>query len=331
LAKVVDIHSHVLLPGAFEGIPEKYSKEAPRLAEAPGRQAYVEIGKERRGPVPKAFWSLPERLDEMEREGVDMEILSVFPYTFFYWLSTDSATEFAKRQNDAIAGAVKEYRRSFRGMATVPLQDVSAAIDELERAIRKLGLVGAEIGTNVNGRNLDDPTLDPFFAKAEELGALVFVHPIRAAGLERMRSYYLPVLVGNPSETSLAVASMMFGGVLERHRRLKICFAHGGGFIPYQIGRLNRGYEVRSESRAAAKARPSSFLGKVYFDTIVYDESALSFLVSSMGAHNVLLGSDSPLDMHDHRIVKKVRSLSSCSEKEKEMILGGNIERLVRI
>jgi aminocarboxymuconate-semialdehyde decarboxylase len=146
-----------------------------------------------------------------------------------------------------------------------------------------------------------------------------------------MRSYYLPVLVGNPSEISLAAASMIFGGVLERHRRLKVCFAHGGGFIPYQIGRLDRGYEVRSESRAAARARPSSFLGRVYFDTIVYNESALSFLVSSIGARNILLGSDSPLDMHDHRIVKKVRGLSSCSKKEKEMILGDNIERLVRL
>ena len=329
MVRTIDIHSHILLPEAFAGVPEAFRKDAPRVVEGAGGVTYVQIGDERRGPVPGAFFSPQERADEMEDEGVDIEVLSVFPYTLFYWLSAEAATEFAKRQNDAIAAVIRENRKRFRGFATVPLQDVEAAREELERAIHGLGFVGVEIGTNVNGRNLDDPLLDPFFTKAEELGALVFVHPIRAAGMERMKNYYLAVLVGNPTETTMAAASLLFGGVLERHPGLKVCLAHGGGFLPYQLGRLDRGFEVRSEPRVTARAPPSSLLAKMYFDTIVFNQSALSFLVSSVGPSNVLLGSDSPLDMHDHQIVKKVEALGSCTREEKEMILGKNIERLV--
>lgn len=331
VTRTIDVHSHIFLPEAFEDLPERYRKDAPRISEASGGLVYVDIGGERRGPVPKAFYSLRERFNEMEEENVDMEVLSVYPYTLFYWLDADETANFARRQNDAIARVVKDNRDKFRGLATVPLQSVAAAKEEMERAILKLGLVGVEIGTNVNGMNLDDPSLYPFFERAEELNALILVHPIRVLGQERMRNYYLSVLVGNPSETSIAAASLIFGGVLERYPSLKVCFAHGGGFIPYQIGRLDRGYEVRPEPREMVKARPSSFLGRVYFDTVVYNESALSLLVSAAGAHNILLGSDSPLDMHDHGIVEKIKGLSSCSGEEKEMILGGNLERLVRV
>lgn len=330
MTKTIDVHSHIFLPEAFEDLPERYRRDAPRINETPHGLAYVHIGDEKKGPIPKAFYSLGDRLNEMESENVDMEVLSVYPYTLFYWLDSDKAAYLARRQNDAIAKVVKENQSRFMGLCTVPLQNVAASGVELERAILKLGFIGVEIGTNINGVNLDDPSLDPFFTKAEELDCLVFVHPIRVLGSERMRNYYLSVLVGNPSETSIAAASLMFGGVLERHPNLKFCFAHGGGFIPYQIGRLDRGYEVRHEPGEAVKAPPSSFLDRVFFDTVVYNKSALSFMVSVVGARNMLLGSDSPLDMHDHNIVGKIRNLSSCSEEDKEMILGANLKRLIR-
>jgi len=318
----------VLVPDAFESVPERYSSDAPRLIEKFPDETFVKTGDDVRGPVPRAFYSMPERLNEMTSEGIDVEVISVFPYTFGYQLEVEEAKLFSRCQNDAIHKIAKENPDHFYGFATVPLQDPVEAVKEMERAMGQLHMVGVLMGSNINDMNLDDETLSPFFKRAEELSAFLLIHPINVLGASRMSNYYLPVLVGNPSDTSLAIASMIYGGVFDDFPNLKVCFAHGGGFLPYQLGRLDRGFMVRKEPRKVIDRPPSSYLKNILMDTILYEKRALQFMVDRVGAQNVLLGSDSPLDMHDHDVVAKVRDLG-ITESDKEMILGGNAQRLL--
>ncbi|MEM3860098.1 MAG: amidohydrolase family protein [Candidatus Micrarchaeaceae archaeon] len=264
----------------------------------------------------------------MRLEGVNVEAISVFPYTFFYHLDVDEAAVFSSSQNNAMYEIIKENQKSFYGLATVPLQDTYEAIKEMERAITHLKMIGVEIGSNVNGKNLDDETLRPFFKRAEELGALLLVHPADVLGKERMSKYYQSVIVGNICDISLAISSIIFGGVLDEFPKLKICFSNAGGFLPYQTGRLDQVYLVRDEPKKNINEKPSRYLERIFIDTTIYDVRALRFLINTMGAENVLLGTDSPVDMHDHYIVSKVRSLE-IPESDKESIFWGNIRRLL--
>ena len=236
---------------------------------------------------------------------------------------------FARATNDALAETVRAYPERLLGLAALPLQDPSAAPAELERAMRELGLRGAEIGTNVGGRNLDDQELEPVWAAAERLGAFLFVHPERVAAAERLGSYYLRNLIGNPLDTTIAIASLVFGGVLERYPRLKLCFAHGGGFAPYQVGRLDHGWSKRPEPRVTIQQRPSTYVRKLYFDTILHTPDALAYVAKHFGADHLLLGSDYPFDMGPDDPVKDVESLPGLSETERRMILGETAAQLV--
>src|SRR5437763_8960580 len=174
------------------------------------------------------------------------------------------------------------------------MQAPKLAADELRHAMGKLGLRGVHIGSNVAGKNLDDPELEPVWATAAELGAFILLHPINVAGADRLSSYYLTNLIGNPLDTTIAAACLVFSGVMERHPQLKICLAHGGGFVPYQAGRLVHGWQVRTEPKRKLTKPPTDSLKRFYFDTIVHSKEALEFLVDTAGADQVLLGSDYP-------------------------------------
>ncbi len=219
----------------------------------------------------------------------------------------------------------------FVGLATVPLQDPQAAADELERAMNILEMKGVEISSNVNGKNLDALELWPFYEKAQELEAFIFVHPTNVAGIDRMPKYHLRNLIGNPLDTSLAIASLIFGGVLENFPKLKFCFAHAGGFIPYQLGRLEHGYKVRPESKEIISKPPSEYFKLLYFDTITHYTPALKYLIERVGSDRVLLGSDYPFDMADPDPVSTVNSLESISHVERREVLSENAAQLLRI
>jgi aminocarboxymuconate-semialdehyde decarboxylase len=213
-------------------------------------------------------------------------------------------------------------------MATVPLQDPVAAAEELTHARRTLGLVGVEIGSNINGRELDDPALHPFFARCAELRMPVFIHPVVVAGADRMTRYYLRNLIGNLVDTSIALAHLIFGGAFERWPKLAVIAAHAGGIIPYTRGRLDHGYRVRAECRAALPRPPSAYLKHIYFDTIAHNQEALAYLVRTAGAGRVVLGSDFPFDMADPDPVGTVQGLKGLSAADRTRILGGNARAL---
>jgi aminocarboxymuconate-semialdehyde decarboxylase len=206
----------------------------------------------------------------MEAMEVDTQLVSNVPQTFLYDQEPALTAATSALLNEAISGLVREHPDRFRGLATLPMQTPERAAAELRRAMRGLGLKGAHIGSNVQGRNLDDPALEPVWQAADELGAFMLVHPYNIVGRERMKSYYLQNLIGNPLETTIAAASLVFGSVIERHPRIRFCFAHGGGFAPYQAGRFRHGWKVRPEGKAHLKDGPAASLDRLLYDTILH-------------------------------------------------------------
>jgi aminocarboxymuconate-semialdehyde decarboxylase len=208
------------------------------------------------------------------------------------------------------------------------MQAPKQAADELRHAVTVLGMRGAQIGSNIAGRNLDDPEFEPVWAAAAELDAFILVHPNNVAGAERLSSYYLTNLIGNPLDTTIAGACLVFSGVLERYPSLKVCLAHGGGFLPYQAGRLVHGWHVRAEPKKKLGRPPTDSLKRFYFDTMVHSQEALEFLVGSAGAERVLLGSDYPFDMGMTDAVLTVRALQ-VGAAEQSAILGETAHAMV--
>jgi aminocarboxymuconate-semialdehyde decarboxylase len=257
-----------------------------------------------------------------------MQVLAPTVFTFFYQHEPALGLSCAALQNDEIAAEIRRHPGRFLGIGGVPLQAPELAAQELRRAITTLGLSGAMIGTHVRGRNLDDPALAPFWAEAERLGAFIFIHPHGGAGAERLGAYYLKNLVGLPFETTIAGASLVFGGVLERHPGLKICLSHGGGFLPYQAGRFRHGYEVRPEAKINLESPPDQSIARLYYDTILHSKPTLEFLISSAGADHVLLGSDYPFDMGNLDCVARVAALAIPAQ-QRDLILGGYADRLL--
>ncbi|MBI2756776.1 MAG: amidohydrolase [Chloroflexi bacterium] len=303
----IDIHAHVLTEDMMARLGEADAVHAPRLEERQAEQATLVVGTFRFPAFPRGGWDVARRLADMDATGVAVQALSVVPFTYLYELEPALGATFSRIQNDAIAALVRDHPTRFVGLATLPLQDPLVAADELRRACGELGLRGFAMGTNVAGRNLDDPALAPVWAAAAEVGAFVFVHPQSVAAAERLGRYYLINLIGNPLDTSIAAASLVFGGVLERHPRLTVCLAHGGGFVPYQRGRWEHGWRVRAEPRQSLRRDPAASLNRFLYDTILHSPAALEYLVQTAGADRVLLGSDYPFDMGPSDPVAAVR------------------------
>lgn len=321
--RTIDSHTHILTEEAMRRLATESPKVTPVLKAYDGRAGVLEIaGAVAQNPHPREIWDVGLRLADMDRYGVEMQVLSPTVFTFFYQHEPGLALACAMLQNEEIARVVKAHRERFIGLGTVPMQAPERAADELTRAMTTLGLRGVMIGSHVMGRNLDNPALDPFWSTAETAGALVFIHPHAGAAAERLGSYYLKNLVGLPFETTVAAASLVFGGVLERFPRLKICLSHAGGFVPYQAGRFRHGWEVRPEPKTRLKGDPETSLDRLFYDTITHSRPVLEFLIASVGAERVLLGSDYPFDMGNLDCVARVRALDIAAEK-RDLILGG--------
>lgn len=294
----VDIHTHIL--------PEKMPRWAERYGpgpfihldhHAPCRARMMQGDKFFR-EIEDNCWAAEKRMQDCDRFDVDVQVLSTIPVLFYYWTDPKAGLDIARFLNDHIAETVRRYPKSFIGLGTVPMQDPQLAIREMERCVKELGLAGIEIGTHINDWNLNEEALFPFFEAAEKLGAAIFVHPWDMMGKEKMPKYWLPWLVGMPAETSLAICSMIFGGVLERLPDLRVAFAHGGGSFPATIGRINHGFDVRPDLCAIDNPiRPDHYLGRFWLDSLVHQPDMLKFLIDLVGEDKVALGTDYPFPL----------------------------------
>jgi aminocarboxymuconate-semialdehyde decarboxylase len=322
IQRTIDIHTHILTEEMMRLLRQEVPKFAPQITPIDPDNAVLEVAGTPYRPFPRGGWDLERRFADMDAAEVDAQVLSAAPQTYLYDQEASLAAACATLQNDEIAKLVAAHPDRFRGIATLPLQAPQRAADELRRAVRTLGFRGAMIGSNAQGKNLDDPALEPLWATAAELDALLLIHPYNVAGADRLRSYYLNNLIGNPLDTTIAAACLVFGGVLERHPQLKVLLVHGGGFVPYQAGRWAHGWKVRPEPQVNIKQSPEPWINRFYYDTILHAKPQLEFLVDSVGPSRVLLGSDYPYDMGTGECVRQVRALS-ISEADKAIVLGG--------
>lgn len=265
-------------------------------------------------PLDVEFWDVEAKLRQMDKLGLDKSILSISPTFFLYWADAALTVEFCQMANEAVAEMVKQSGGRLLGMATVPLQDPQNATRELHRAVSQLGLRGVEIGTVMEDVPLDDPRFEPFFAAADELNTPVMLHPYYVGPKSQLSDFYLTNLIGNPLETSIAASRLVCSGCLDRHPGLKVILVHAGGFFPYQIGRLDHGYKVRSETNAHIKQLPSTYLDRFYFDTITHAKVPLKFLIELVGKEHVVIGTDTPFDMADTDFTQRLSSISLNSE-----------------
>lgn len=267
-------------------------------------------------------WDPNKRIQDCNHHDIDVQVLSTIPVMFSYWAKPMDVLDLSMFLNDHLADIVHRYPKRFVGLGTIPLQHPELAIKELERCM-KIGLKGVQIGSHVNEWNLNAPELFPFFQAAQEMNAAIFVHPWDMMAKEKMTEYWLPWLVGMPAESSLAICSMIFGGVFERLPNLKVAFAHGGGSFPATIGRIEHGFNVRPDLVAVHnEVNPREYLNRIYLDTLVHDPLKLDYLLNLMGPTQLALGSDYPFPLGELEPGKLIESMPY-EDNIKERLLNG--------
>jgi aminocarboxymuconate-semialdehyde decarboxylase len=335
MTTALDIHFHVVPPLLVEALRRRAFDEAveivsdsdgDRLVFHAPQGVVVEPGTR----ISASQYDERQILLAMDQRRLDAAAISLPPELFLYWTSPDLAERLARTINDGLAQMARAYPDRFLPLAALPLQDGIRAARELERAVRQLNLKGASICTHVNGTDLDDPSVAPVLAMAERLDVPLFLHPQNAGDISRIKDYHLWNVLGFPMETATAASRLIASGVFERLPRLKIVLAHGGGFFPYQIGRLDQGYRAQPGAFKGLPKPPSAYLRNIYCDSLTHNDLSLRFLVDRMGADRVVLGTDYPFSMRCDRAVDAVGELALPSSQHKA-ILGGTLEKLLRV
>ncbi|MCC7487692.1 MAG: amidohydrolase [Burkholderiales bacterium] len=283
-------------------------------------------GIDRAGFKPQ-YVGIPVRLEIMDAGRVDVHALSLTS-PMGYWAKPEFGLKLARAFNDACSAAHLGHPGRFVGMATLPMQAPALALEEVARAAKLPGIRGVYMGTHVNGKNLDEKEFFPVYAKCEELGLPIFLHPVAPVGRERMRNYHLGNFLGNPLETGIAAASLVFGGVMDAFPKLDVMLPHAGGVFPNLIGRMDHGTTVRRECAHMTRP-PSAYLRRFHYDTITHSDAILMNLIRQVGADRVVMGSDCPADMSYTKPVDVVERLPGLSAAERDAILGGNAARLL--
>ena len=314
----IDIHAHLT--------PQCFIKAMHEDKEWHG----VKPGQMRIGP--RNSWTPEQRLSDMNSLGVDVHVVSTFGQFYNYDRDPQVIAAMHRECNDEVYQMTVDYPDRFKGMALIPMQDVGLAIGELDRVVNQLGFVGAMIDDKVNGKTFDEPEFLPLWKAAEQMGAVLLVHQGGATLVrDRTGRYHLPNTIGNLVDRAVTFASFVFGGVMDQCPDLKVCLAHGGGYTCFGIGRMDRGWQVRSEARANIQQPPSAYLNRFYYDCLTHSEAALRMLIDTVGIDRVLFGTDWPADMAIDWPVSWVLGLESLTQEEKEAILWKNVEKLLGI
>ena len=324
----IDVHSHVIPKEMLEAIARNPERYEMRIEEKHGKRRIVREG----GnvfPVFQEFYDADAKVAGMDRKGLDLSLISPAPMVFFYWLDADVALEAARIINDGIAKMAAARPDRLEGMGTLPMQDPDAAVAELERIVKEHGFRCVELGTSVEEEQLGDRKFRPVLKRAQELKVFIFAHPYSFTPGCGMENYYLRNLIGNPLQSTIMAANLMFSGALDELKQLKVCLAHGGGYVPYQIGRFAHGHKVRKETRTLTKTSPYRLMRRFYYDALTHDARALCYLIEMVGADRVAIGTDAPFDMGEERPLEMIKSVRGLSAADREQIFSRTARSLL--
>jgi aminocarboxymuconate-semialdehyde decarboxylase len=324
----IDIHCHCNTPAAAKLVEGLSPPRTDRVRTTPNDLTKRINSDNTRRELPKHTDSAL-RLADMDRMGIDVQVLSTGPMQFYYWTEPELGRKTSQVINDNLVNVVAKHPDRFVALGTVPLQNTEMAITELDRCVDQLGMRGIEICTNVNGEELASPRLDRFFARVQELDVLLFLHPFSYNESERFNDYNFSNTIGHPLDSALAIGHLIFGGTLERYPGLKLVIAHGGGYLPTYPGRFDHAYRAREDGRQYISAEPSTYLRKLYFDTVVYDPRQVATLVEMYGSDHVLAGTDYPFDMSEKDPIGLIERVQGLSADDAGAIMGRNAARLL--
>ena len=325
----IDCHTHVAVPRAAEFIKPHLDVSTIPLAHFASADTKELNAKQEADIRSRIVGNYDERFRDMDEMGVDVQLVMPPPPQCYHTVKLEYAVPAAQMINDGIAEFVAKHKDRFIPTGTVPMQDGHEAAKELERCMSKLAFKGVEILTNVAGRELSDPAFAPFWQKAEDLGALVIIHPNGFTEGQRLSRFYFNNIIGNPFETTLALHYLIFDGVLERHPKLKILAVHGGGYLGAYSGRIDHAWGARSDCQAGLPKPPTSYLKQVYVDTVVFTPHQLKALVDLFGADHVVMGTDYPFDMLEHDPIGHIADTPGLDDITRAKLAGGNLKKLV--
>lgn len=319
----IDIHTHIL-PAELPSFKDKYGYGGFIVLDhhQPDRARMLKDDGQFFREIEANCFDPKVRLAEMNRLGVNVQVLSTVPVMFSYWAKPEHALDMSQFLNNHIAQVVSENPTRFAGLGTLPMQDPQLAVKELERCVKDLKLNGVQIGSHIKNWNLSDPELFPVFEAAQDLGASIFVHPWDMMGQDRMPKYWLPWLVGMPAEVSLAICSMIFGGVFEKLPKLRVAFAHGGGAFCMTLGRIEHGFVSRPDLCAVDNTvNPRDYRGRFWVDSLVHDPGALRYVLDVLGESSVAMGSDYPFPLGEAEPGAMIESMPDLMPAAKHRLL----------
>lgn len=314
----IDLHNHVIPPTIIDAIRKDPVRFGTRLETRDGKLYFDSHG--RMTELLPEFCEADAKVAWMDRAKVDVAAISVGPPVYFYALSADAGLAAARLNNDGIAQMVAKHPARLRGMATLPMQDPDAAIVELERVVKEHRFKAVEMGTSIEGRPIADIRFRKLLKTIEQLGCFVFAHPYQCLAEGWMDEYYLRNFIGFPLDTTLMVAHLMYSGALDDLKPLRILCAHGGGYVPYQIGRFIHGFNVRPEPKMKTRTSPAELIRRFYFDALTHDPQAARHLINRMGADRVVIGSDHPFDMQPADLMGLINGIPGLTAAEREQV-----------